>query len=577
MGIYEAAIERFTKLLACEPSLAAAYANRGAALSNLRRHKEALGDYDNAIRLKPDVATNHNSRANALRELGFAEEALAAYARAIALKPASAAFLANRAALLMDLKRYPQAAADFDRALALDPEAPLLPGLRLLAKMYACDWDSIEALTSDLIAQIEAGKRVSAPWPLLALTASPAIQRKAAEIWGRDKYPVYHVAAPQPRRVTTTKIRIGYFSPDFREHPVASLMTGLIEVHDREKFEIHAFSFGPDTQDPMRRRLERAFDKFSDVRWQSDREIADLARSYNLDIAVDLAGLTALARPGIFALRPARVQVSYLGYAGTTGTGHLDYLVADSTLVHQTERRFYSEKIVSLPECFQANDDKRPSADRVFSRAELALPPAAFVFCCFNNAFKIMPATFDGWMRVLKAVPHSILWLFEHNHDAVENLRREAARRGIDAERLIFAPRMPAAAEHLARYRTADVFLDTFPYTAHTTASDALWMGLPVVTRPGESMASRVTASLLKTAGLAELIARDQAEYEALAIAIAHDPGYLAAIKQELARSRERSPLFNTARFARYIEKAFMCMVDRHAAGLPPDHIDIAP
>jgi predicted O-linked N-acetylglucosamine transferase (SPINDLY family) len=370
------------------------------------------------------------------------------------------------------------------------------------------------------------------------------------------------------------KIRLGYYSADYHEHATAFLTAGLFERHDRSRFELTAFSFGPPREDAMRRRVTAAFDRFVDVRSRSDQEVAQLSRELAIDIAVDLKGYTEGARMGIFAHRAAPVQVSYLGYPGTLAAPYIDYLVADETLIPSETRAFYTEKIAYLPHSYQANDRQRSIAERIFTREELGLPSRGFVFCCFNNAYKITPAVFDVWMRILRRVEGSVLWLLLDNERAAENVRREAEARGVSGSRLVFAPSM-ALPEHLARHRAADLFLDTHPYNAHTTASDALWAGLPVLTRSGESFAARVAGSLLKAAGLAELVTTTPEAYEALAVELATDPIHLAKLTVGLSRTRLAVPLFDTELFARHLENAYTQMYQRSVRGLSPEHLHV--
>jgi predicted O-linked N-acetylglucosamine transferase (SPINDLY family) len=373
-----------------------------------------------------------------------------------------------------------------------------------------------------------------------------------------------------PRR---QKIRIGYFSADFKNHPVAFLIAELFELHDRRQFELVGFSFVM-ANDEMRKRLVKSFDQFIEVGRKSDIEVAQLCRSFDVDIAVDLTGLTQDARTGIFAHRAAPIQVNYLGYPGTMGAEYIDYIIADKILISPEFQSCYSEKVVYLPNSYQVNDRKRVISEKIFTRQELGLPVNGFVFCCFNNNYKILPQTFEGWMRTLKSVEDSVLWLLQDNLWAAQNLKKEAQNQGIDAQRLVFAERMPLP-DHLARHRLADLFLDTFPYNAHTTTSDALWAGLPVLTLIGQSFASRVAASLLNTIGLPELIANTQEEYEALAIELALNTKRLADIKLKLAKNRLSTPLFNTPLFTKNLEAAYIQMYERHHSGLEPDHISI--
>ena len=539
---------------------------------DLKCPAEALASYDKAIALKPDHAATHSNRGNALMDLKRHAEALASYDRAIALKPDDAAAHSNRGNALMALNRPEEALTSYDKAIALKPDFEFLYGNLIHMKMKICDWSNLETQIAQLVHKIDRAEKVSQPFLLLAETNSPELQRKAAEIYALARYPL-NIALPKiAKRQRRNKIRIGYFSAEFRNHAIAFLTAELFERHNRSQFEVTAFSFGIDTRDDMRRRLEAAFDKFLDVRNRSDRDVALLARNLEIDIAVDLGGFTLDGRMGIFSMRAAPVQVNYLGYAGTTGAEYIDYLIADPTLIPASNQKYFSEKIVYLPNSYQANDRKRRIADKTFTRAEVRLPEDAFVFCCFNNNFKIAPEVFDCWMRILKRVDNSVIWLMEGNTKATSNLRKEAEIRGVHPERLIFAKPMPPP-DHLARHRLADLFLDTLPYNAHTTASDALWAGLPVLTRIGETFAGRVAASLLNAIGLTELITSTPQAYEALAIELATNPEKLAAIKRKLANNRLTTPLFDTQTFTRHIEAAYTMMYERYQANLPPDHI----
>ena len=395
---------------------------------------------------------------------------------------------------------------------------------------------------------------------------------KSSEIYIQSKYPFNAVLGPIQKRSGNQKIRIAYFSADFHNHATGYLMAELFELHDKNQFELVGFSFGPIAGDEMRQRIEKSFDQFIEVGNQSDMEIAQLSRDLNIDIAVDLKGFTQDSRTGIFANRAAPIQVNYLGYPGTMGADYMDYIIADKTLIPQEAQQAYSEKIAYLSGSYQVNDRKRFISDRQFTRQDLGLPENGFVFCCFNNNFKILPATFAGWMRILKAVEGSVLWLFQDNPWAVENLKQEALNHGVDPSRLVFAERMPLS-EHLARHRQADLFLDTFPYNAHTTTSDALWTGLPVLTLMGNSFASRVAASLLNAIGLPELISNSQEEYEALAIELASNPQKLIALKQKLASNKLTTPLFDTPQFTKGLERAYVQMYERYQTDLPPDHL----
>lgn len=577
MKRYEDAVASYDRAIALRPSYALAWNNRSFLLLELKRYEDALLSYDRTISLNPNYPEPHYNRGNALLELERYEEAIASYDRAVKIKPDYAEAYGNRGVAFQKLKRLEEALFNYGHALALKPDYDFLYGQWLHIKMRMCDWNSFEHDLDQLAKKIELNKKALSPFPLLALIDSPSLQRKAAEIFVLEKFPSNSLLPVIPKRARHKKIRVGYYSADYCNHPVMYLTAELFEKHDREKFEVIAFSFGPNREDEMRKRAEAAFDRFIDVRNLSDTDIANLSRSLEIDIAIDLGGFTGDCRTGIFALRAAPTQVNYLGFSGTMGAEYIDYLIADTTLIPESSRQYYSEKIVSLPGSYMVNQSNRQISDKVFTREELGLPTVGFVFCCFNNNFKITPAIFDGWIRILRKVVGSVLWLFEANPKAAENLIKEAVELGIKADRLIFANRIPLLSEHLARHRVADLFLDTLPYNAHTTTIDALWAGLPVLTCIGESFASRVAASVLNAIQLPELITSTQKEYEALAIELATNPEKLSAIRRKLEHNRLTTPLFDTRLFTRHIEDAYTEMYERYQSDLPPDHIVINP
>lgn len=572
---HESAVDSFDSAIACKRDYWEAHYNRGLALACLNRHSAAISSYDAAISLKQDFAAAHESRGLALFRLNEHEAAIASHDAAIAINPHDAHAHYHKGNALRALGRYEEAIASYGQTLALDPHYRFLHGLRLHTKMQICAWDEFAAEVAELSRRIERDQAASPPFPVQTLIDSAGVQKQAAQIWCREVYPANGKLPAMAKRPRQDKIRIGYFSADFRDHAVAMLMAGVFEAHERSRFELTAFSFGPDTQDGVRKRLEKAFDRFVDVRDHTDHEIAVLARRMQIDIAVDLGGYTEGCRTNIFALRAAPLQVSYIGYLGTMSTPYMDYLIADPILIPMDHRRHYSEKIIYLPS-YQANDAGRRIADRGFTRAELGLPKTGFVFCCFNGNFKITPDTFESWMRILARVPDSVLFLYAGNAAAQGNLRKAARRSGIEADRIVFGGRLPSP-EYLARYRAADLFLDTLPYNAGTTASDALWAGLPVLTRVGEAFAARIAASLLEAVGLPELITATQDEYETLAIDLAANPSRMAELKHRLARNRNAAPLFDTHRFTRTLESAFAQIYERCQADLPTDHICVNP
>jgi protein O-GlcNAc transferase len=568
---FDEALASFDEAIALKPDFAEAYDNRGNALNELNRLDEALASYDKAISLKPDYADAYNNRGGTLRGLKRLDEAVASYDRAIALKPDLAAAYSNRGYALKELKRLDEAFASYDKALSLDPGSPGLEGMRLHTKLQICDWSGFDAECAHLTASVRNKKVSTQPWVFTGISLSPDDQLQCARSWVAEKFPRSQKMIWQGERYRHDRIRIAYVSADFHQHATSYLMAGMFECHDKSKFEITAISIGPQDNSEMRQRLKHSFEAFTDAATLSDDKIASLIREREIDLLIDLKGFTQDARSEVFARRPAPVQVNYLGYPGTMGADYIDYIIADRTLVSGEDRKFYSEKIAALPNSYQANDRNRVISDKVFSRSDCGLPSQGFVFCCFNNNYKILPRMFDCWMRILKQVDGSVLWLLDDNASASRNLRAEAVARGLSPDRLVFAERMPLP-EHLARHQLADLFLDTLPYNAHTTASDALWSGLPVLTCLGETFAGRVAASLLNAVGLPELVTTRDA-YEQTAIDLARYPEKLTAIKARLAANRLTTPLFDTTLFTGHIEAAYIAMYERHQAGLAPDHI----
>ncbi|MFC5354980.1 tetratricopeptide repeat protein [Azospirillum himalayense] len=536
LGRREAAEAALRRAVALDPTLVPGWLNLGAVVQGLGRETAAAGCYRNALALRPDLAEAHANLGLAVKEDGRVVDSLPAFERALALG------LPDAGGVL----------------------AQLVQQMRHLGR-----WDGLAERSTQLTALVRGGgTRQVHPWIFLGEGAGPAAELDCARRYadwrtqGIAAMPVRRAAGPHGR------LRVGYLSADYHEHATAALIAELIERHDRNRVEVIGYSYGPDDGGPMRRRLTAAFDGFVNLAALSHAEAAARIRADRVDILVDLKGYTQHARPEIAAHRPAPVQVQWLGYPGTMGAGFIDYVIGDPLVTPFDHQPFYAERIVQLPLCYQPNDRSRPIGPPP-SRAACGLPERGMVFCCFNAAYKITPALFDLWCRLLRAVPDGVLWLLDSHPESSANLRREAARRGVVEDRLVFAPRRPPA-EHLARYRLADLFLDTTPVGAHTTASDALWAGLPVLTVPGEGFASRVGASLLRAAGLPELAVRSLADYEATALRLAGDPDGLAKLKARLAAERGRAPLFDTDRFARALERAYATMWDIHTVGKPP-------
>ena len=568
------AVASFERALALMPDDAETLFNRACALERLHRFDDALADLDRSLTARPDSVKALNNRGNVLAALKRPEEALASYGRALALEPDNADTLHNRGNVLTGLGRHADAIADYQRVFALEPDHRHAFDSLGFAQLTVCNWEEVARLAPHAERALSGKAAPIGPTYPLYYFGDPAYQLAAARAFVNANCPP--PGAPvAPRSVADPgKLRIAYLSSDFRFHPVATALADLIERHDRARFEIVGVSFGRDDTSEIRARLARAFDGFHDVADQTDRAIAELLRQLDVHIAVDLNGLTRGWRPGVLAHRPAPIQVVYLGYPGTTGADFIDYILADSTVLPLDQQRFFAETIVHLPDCYHPNDTTR-ALSHVRARAELGLPEAGFVFCCFNQSHKLGAASFAVWMRLLARIEGSVLWLSQMNDYAMDNLRRAAAARGIDPARVIFAPRLDRIEDHLARHRRADLFLDTLPYNAHSTAIDALWAGLPVVTCTGMAFPGRVGASLLKAVGLPELVTDNFEDYEALAARLASDAPLLQAMRVRLAENRSTHPLFDMNRLSRNIEAAYRTMWDIHARGERPRYFTV--
>jgi protein O-GlcNAc transferase len=572
---------RSERALVLRPGFPEALSNLGGALHALRHYEAALAACEQALHIDPDFALGWSNLANVLQTYDRWDEVIEFSERAIQLQPQLYEAYEQLATALLHQKRPADATSTYLRLAEIAPDKNGLPGSIRSTRNTACDWSDHAreraALEQAVAAAAGAGGFVVQPFTFLSVSDSPALHLACARSFIADAIPSAWrtpVAEFPPR--TAGRLRIAYLSADFHQHATAMLMAGLFEQHDRERFEIIAVSFGPDARDSMRLRLEQAFDQFINARSLDDVEVVRRLRELRIDIAVDLKGHTGDSRLGLFARRAAPLQVSYLGYPGSTALPQMDYVLADATVLPPEHESFYTEKVIWLPDCYQVNDDRREIAAATPTRTELGLPESGFVFCCFNNNYKTTPDVFDIWMRLLQALPGSVLWLLQDNPDAARNLKREAQSRGIDPGRLIFAPRA-GPAEHLARHRQADLFLDTVPYNAHTTAADALWAGLPVLTRLGNAFPGRVAASLVRAVGLPDLVTHSAEEYEARAVELARDPALLLAFRQRLAINRSTYPLFDTRRFARHLEAAYVQIWERRQQGLAPASFSVPP
>jgi protein O-GlcNAc transferase len=576
LGRPEEALADYAASLASKPDYAQAHYHRGEALRDLKRHAEALAAYTAALTIKSDYVEALCDRGNTLLELNRHDEAIADYTRALTARPQFAEALYNRGVALSALGRHEAAAHQFVELLHLEPDFPNVRGELLYSHLHCCNWtdyaDNVQRIKTDTIA----GKRAATPFAFLSVSDAPADQLQCAKTYCKDRCVSAVSALWTGEHYRHDTLRVAYISADFYNHATTYLTAELFELHDKSRFETHAISLGPNRKDAMRARLESAFSRFVDVRDRSDREVARLLRDLEIDIAVDLKGYTQNCRPNILAFRPAPIQVNYLGYPGTMGAPFIDYILADRFVIPEGQRAFYSENVVYLPDSYQPNDSKRRISEENATRHQVGLPEARFVFCSFVSHYKIVPQVFDSWMSILTKVEGSVLWLLAGAEEAMCSLRRYAETRHIAAARLIFAPRMKLE-HHLARHHLADLFLDTLPVNAHTTASDALWAGVPIVTCPGSSFVGRVAGSLLNALGLTELIAETREDYEALAVNLARDVNRLAGIRAKLVRNRGTHPLFDTDRLRRHVESAYETMSQRRQRGEPPVSFAVEP
>jgi predicted O-linked N-acetylglucosamine transferase (SPINDLY family) len=568
---FDEAIAHYDKALSLKSDYAEAWSNKGATLHELKRYDEAIAHYDKAISLKPDYHETWSNKGVALYELNQFDEAITHYDKALSLKPDYHEAWANKGSTLNLLKKHSESAKCFQKALELNSKDSYLLGKAHHQMMLGCDWSNYEKNINEIFNLANEGRKGAEPFGFQGISSSEELLKKCAEIYSNDVFPPLGNLS-KVSQYNHHKIRVGYLCGEFRNQATSILMTRVWELHNKSKFEIFAFDNGWDDDSDYRHRIAGAFSNIFDISRLSDLDAAKLIQHNEIDILVNLNGFFGYARQGIFSYKPAPIQVNYLGFPGTMGVKYMDYIIADKVVIPEESKIHYVEKLAYLPNSYQANDDMRTISDRKFSKAELGLPEDAFVFACFNNNYKITPTVFDSWLRILSLVQGSVLWLLADNPTAKDNLIKEAFSRGIDSSRLVFAERLPIS-EHLARHDLADLFLDTLPYNAHTTCSDALWVGLPVLTLMGHTFPGRVSASLLSAMGLSELVTHTQEEYEALAVELAMNRQKLADIKVKLAKNRLSTPLFNTPLFTKNIEAAYMKMMERYQADLEPDHI----
>ena len=573
----QAAQVDYEKALALDPYLAVAHNNLGLVFRQNGELGKAIESFEDCLRVQPDYYLALNNLGLCQQLQGSTDLALQHYRSALELAPSYVEAQVNAGNLLQQAGRYAEALVYYRAAYRLAPQLDFLLGNLMQCKAMLCDWQDYNAQWRQIEKMTRQGLLPCTPFVMLSGCDDASLALQLAK-----RYSDRHVHAPlfstaQPlTRSPSKKLRIGYVSSDFKEHPVAYLMVGIIENHDRNDFEVFGFAIGQPGTDPLGQRICKGFDSFVDVSSMSDLQAIETIRSYELDIAIDLNGYIDGCRPGIFKARIAPLQVNYYGYPGTMGASFMDYIVGDPHLMPSGSDVFYQEKIIYLPESYQPSDGQRPIAHEPGSRADHGLPDDAFVFCCFNKPYKITPQVFDSWMQILAAVPKGVLWLQSNDATVQQNLRQFASKCGVNPDRLVFAGRVPTTAAHLARYRVADLFLDTYPYTAHTTANDALWVGLPVLGFSGETFSARVSESLLSALGLPDLVMRSIPNYQARAIELAHQPEEVSRLRERLSQAKKTSGLYKPAQITRWLESGLVSAHERHAHGLDPEHICVA-
>jgi protein O-GlcNAc transferase len=570
---YDAAIDCYKQALKIKPDYADAHYNMGVALKKKGKLDAAIESYKQALKIKPDYADAHYNMGFALQEKGELDAAIESYKQALKIKPDYADALSNMGNALQEKGELDAAIESYKQALKIKPDDQAARTLKLHTQAHICDWAAIQA-DQGLVSKLGTTTQYIDPFSILSLEDAPEHHRLRSELYGKSKLIQKPLPlAPKPLQ-KPKRLRIGYFSADFKDHPVSHLISKMLEQHNRNHFEIYAYSIGPEKNDNIRQRIVNAVDVFDDVSTMNDRDVALLARQDKIDIAVDLTGYTTNSRSGIFSYRAAPIQINYLGYPGTMGSDSIDYIISDPIVIPNHLQKHYSENIILMPNSYMATDNTRPVSSIPITRLEAGLPEDGFVFCCFNNNYKISPAEFDIWMRLLTRVKGSVLWLRKSNNWSEDNFSKEAQNRGVDSSRLIFAGRKPMD-EHLARHKLADLFLDTFAFNAHTTATEALWAGLPVVTKLGKGFAARVAGSLLTAIGLSELITETEQEYEALILDLATNPERLASLKDKLVANRLSKPLFDTELFTKHLEDGYQQAYQRYFEGLEPNTITV--
>ena len=565
-------IKFFEKAIEINPDISETYNNLGNVYYEFKQFNKAIENYNKALKIKPNFALSYYNRAKALQEINQKQEAISDYDKAISINNNFSAAYKNLGNLYMELKILDKSIHNHVQALKINPNMSYLNGTIIQSKCGLSEWTNFKEDKLFLKNNILSGKKTTSPFPTILIYNSPSLQKKAIEIFVKNEF-------EKPKnikleKIKNKKIKIGYYSSDFHNHATMYLMANLFELHDKNKFETYAYSFGPDDGSKIRKRVIKTFDKFFDVKSKTTKEIVQHSRELNLDIAVDLKGFTNNNRFDLFIERCAPIQISYLGFPGTTSSDCIDYLIADKIVIPEENKNYYSENIIYLPNSYQVNDGNPNLSKKIFSKKDFNLPENKFIFCCFNHNFKILPDMFEIWMRILKKVKNSVIWLLIDNEIAQNNLKKILVSNDIDPNRMIFAGRIPHS-EHIIRLGLADLFLDTFPCNAHTTASDSLRSSLPIITIQGNSFASRVASSLLTSVGLEELITKSEKEYEELAIKIAENKNFYQEIKDKLKNNIINMPLFNSKLYTKKLEAAYIEVYKNYNENTKPETIQI--
>ena len=527
-------------------------------------HQGKLGD---AKQIYEKILQKQSNHFDALQLLGTIytqvkqhEVSLQYFDKALQINKTNSEVFNNRGIVLQNLKRLDEALTSYEEALRIKPDYEFLPGICQYTRMHLCVWTNFQETVEELRRGIASRLPISSPFPVLGLIDDLETQRLCATTYVETKHSKSILRYSNQSQDLKEKPKIGYFSADFHNHATLHLMQEVFKNHDHSRFDFFAFSFGPQTNDSWQQEAKTYFKEFIDVRDKSDAQVAELSRQLGIDIAIDLKGFTADARTGIFANRAAPTQINYLGYPGTMGADYIDYIIADKIVIPEESQQFYTEKVLYLPNCYQSNIRTRKVSEKEISRKDVGLPEDVTIYCSFNNIYKITPDMFSIWLEILKSVESSVLWILCTSDTAKHNLIQFANSHGVDSSRIVFAPHMPIE-EHLKRLLLADVFLDTFPCNAHTTASDAVRMGVPIVTLAGESFASRVAASILSTIGMQELIVNNPEDYKSLAIRLGADTDYLKTVKRELKMNLSESSLFDSVTFTKDLENIYESLI----------------